>query len=158
MNSSEKRIKEMGFEGAGPKIMLPMFVAAVITAVVSYLYRPLFNYPVTSTWTLALGTAFLVIGAPFWVLSVRIFFRAFSKGGLATQGPYAIMPNPIYGSFMVIVIPGISLLLNSWLILLTSILGYLTLRVFIHEEVNALREKFGIEYDLYRKKVLIKFL
>lgn len=158
MNSSKKQTKEMGFEGAGPKIMLPMFLTAAITAVVSYVYRPLFSYPVAPVWTLTFGALLLIIGVPFWFLAARAFFRAFSKGLLATQGPYAIMPNPIYGSFMALVIPGISLVLNWWLILLTSVLGYAALRIFVHEEANALREKFGFEYEEYRKRVLIKSL
>ncbi|HLN88968.1 MAG TPA: methyltransferase [Candidatus Binatia bacterium] len=94
----------------------------------------------------------------FWFLAARTFFLAFSKGQLATKGPYAIMPNPIYGIFMVLVILGVSLVLNSWPILLTSALGYSALRMFIHKEVNDLRDKFGNEYDEYRRKVLIKFL
>ncbi|HLN88969.1 MAG TPA: hypothetical protein VK253_02780 [Candidatus Binatia bacterium] len=65
MKPDKKNIKEMGFEGAGPKIMLPMFLTAAIAAVASYSYRPLFSYPVTSVWTLFFGALFLVIGVPF---------------------------------------------------------------------------------------------
>ncbi len=158
MNSNEKNAREMGFEGAGPKIMLPMFVTVGITAGLSYVCRPLSNYPVESISTLFLGALFLVIGLSLWFLTVRAFIQAFSRGRLATNGPYAVMPNPIYGFFMVLVVPGISLVLNWWPILLTSALGYVALRMFIHEEVNALREKFGAEYNEYRKSVLIKFL
>ncbi len=158
MNLNGKQTKEMGFEGAGPKIMLPMFVTAAVTPGVSHVYRPMFNYPVNSTETLAFGALFLAIGVPLWSFAVRTFFSAFSKGQLATQGPFAIMPNPIYGIFMILVIPGISLVIDSWMILLTSVLGYVALRMFIHEEVNALQEKFGVEYVEYRKNVLIKFL
>ncbi len=158
MNSNEKQTKEMGFEGAGPKIMLPMFVTVGITAGLSYLSQPLSNYPVESIWTVLLGALFLGLGLPLWFLTVREFFRAFSKGRLATHGPYALMPNPIYGFFMILVVPGISLILNWWPILLTSALGYVALRMFIHEEVTGLRKKFGTDYYEYRKKVLIKFL
>ncbi|HLN45515.1 MAG TPA: methyltransferase [Candidatus Sulfotelmatobacter sp.] len=158
MNSSEKHTKEMGCEGAGPKIMLPMFVTVIITAIVSYIYWPLFSYPMMSMGTLPFGALLLVIGVPSWFLTVKTFARAFSSGQLATHGPYAIMPNPIYGIFMSLVIPGISLVLNSWLILFTSVLGFVALRIFIHEEVNTLWKKFGTEYDEYRKRVLIKFL
>ncbi len=125
--STKEHGKEMGFEGAGPKIMLPMFIMAAITGAVSYVYRPLLNYPLISSLTLSLGVLFLVIGVPFWVLAVKTFFGAFKLGYLATRGPFAIMPNPIYGSFMVLVIPGISLVLNLWPILLTSVLGYLAI-------------------------------
>ncbi len=158
MNSNEKHAKEMGFEGAGPKIMLPMFVTVGIAAGLSYIWQPLSNYPVGSISTVLLGALLLVIGLSLWLLTAREFFRAFSKGRLATKGLYAIMPNPIYGIFMVLVVPGISLVLNWWPILFTSVLGFVALRLFIHEEVNALGEKFGTEYSQYRKKVLIRFL
>ncbi len=158
MNSNEKQTKEMGFEGAGPKIMLPMFVTVGITASLSYLCQPLSNYPVQSISTGLLGALFLAIGLPLWFLTVRTFIQAFSTGRLAKNGPYAVMPNPIYGIFMVFVVPGISLVLNWWPILLTSALGYVALRMFILGEVNTLREKFGAEYNEYRKRVMIKFL
>ncbi len=68
------------------------------------------------------------------------------------------MPNPIYSSSIVFVIPGISLVLNWWPVLLTSVVMYVAQRMFIHAEDNALREKFGRQYEEYRKKVLINFL
>ncbi|MGZ4862205.1 MAG: methyltransferase family protein [Halobacteriota archaeon] len=83
-----------------------------------------------------------------------------SRGGgqLATRGPFAVMPDPIYGSFIVFVFPGISLALNWWLVLLTSVVAFIALRIVIHEEDDALRKKFGKQYEEYRKKVLIKVL
>jgi protein-S-isoprenylcysteine O-methyltransferase Ste14 len=155
--NSRKTNQRNGIEGAGPKIMLPMFITIATTAALSYTLQPLSNYPVVSTWTTLVGALLLTIGLSRWFLAVRTFFRAFSSGRLATKGPYAIMPNPIYGIFVVLIVPGISLALNWWPILLTSILGYAALRAFIHEEVTALQEKFGAEYSEYRKKVLIKF-
>ncbi len=151
------RLKEA--EGAGPKIMAPLFVTLVATALISYAYRPSFNYPLMAAeWRLALGVLFLVVGFPFWITAVGLFLRALSRGQLETHGPFAVMPNPIYGSFVTFIIPGISLLLGWWPILLTSVAMYIALRVFIHEEDDSLREKFGTQYDDYRKKVLIKFL
>jgi protein-S-isoprenylcysteine O-methyltransferase Ste14 len=35
---------------------------------------------------------------------------------------------------------------------------YAAQRMFIHEEDDALREKFGRQYEEYRKKVLVKYL
>jgi protein-S-isoprenylcysteine O-methyltransferase Ste14 len=35
---------------------------------------------------------------------------------------------------------------------------YAAQRMFIHEEDDALREKFGRQYAEYRKNVMIKFL
>ncbi len=43
-------------------------------------------------------------------------------------------------------------------ILLTSVIMYAAQRMFIRDEDDALQEKFGGQYEEYRKKVLIKFL
>ena len=38
--------KLKGIEGAGPKIMAPLFITFAITAWISYTYQPAFNYPI----------------------------------------------------------------------------------------------------------------
>jgi len=154
-----KNTTRMRIEGAGPRIMAPLFATFAITAWISYAYRPTFNYPLVSAeWTLALGALSLLVGVPFWLLSTGMFLLAYFRGRLATRGPFAVMPNPIYGSWIVFVLPGISLVLNWWPILLTSVVMYAAQRMFIHEEDEALQEKFGRQYNEYRKKVLIPFL
>jgi protein-S-isoprenylcysteine O-methyltransferase Ste14 len=159
MKQQADSAKRMRIEGAGPKIMAPLFVAFAITAWISYAYRPTFDYPlVPAEWTLALGALFLLVGVPFWLLSTGMFLIAYFRGRLETRGPFAVMPNPIYGSWIVFVIPGISLVLNWWPILLTSVVMYVAQRMFIREEDDALRAKFGRQYEEYRNKVSIKFL
>ncbi len=149
----------MSIEGAGPKIMAPSLATLAITAWISYALRPSFNYPlIPAEWTLALGALLLIVGLPFWLLSTGMFLLAYFQGRLETKGPYAVMPNPIYGSWIALVIPGISLALNWWPVLLTSIVMYAAQRAFIHEEDDALREKFGGRYEAYRNRVIIKFL
>jgi protein-S-isoprenylcysteine O-methyltransferase Ste14 len=159
MSMKVEGVKRMRIEGAGPKIMAPLFLAFAITAWISYAYRPAFDYPlVPAEWTLALGALFLLIGVPFWLLSTGMFLLAYFGGRLETRGPFAVMPNPIYGSWIVFVIPGISLVLNWWPILLTSLVMYAAQRMFIREEDDALRQKFGRQYEEYRKNVPVKFL
>jgi protein-S-isoprenylcysteine O-methyltransferase Ste14 len=154
-----KNTTRMKIEGAGPRIMVPLFVTFAITAWISYTYQPTFNYPlVPAEWTLVLGTLFLLVGVPFWLLSTGMFLVAYFQGRLETRGPYAVMLNPIYGSWVVFVLPGISLVLNWWPILLASVVMYVAQRLFIHEEDELLRQKFGGLYEEYRKNVLITFL
>jgi protein-S-isoprenylcysteine O-methyltransferase Ste14 len=159
MRQKTEGSKRMRIEGAGPKIMAPMLATFAITAWISYAFRPSFNYPLAPVeWKLALGALLLFVGVPFWLLSTGMFLLAHFQGRLETRGPFAVMPNPIYGSWIVFVMPGISLALNWWPILLTSIVMYAAQRMFIYEEDDALREKFGREYEEYRKKVLVKVL
>jgi protein-S-isoprenylcysteine O-methyltransferase Ste14 len=149
----------MKIEGAGPKIMAPLFVTFAVTAGLSWLYQPMLNYPAAFAYlTLTLGVVLLAIGFPFWLLSTAMFLRAWQQEKLETRGPFAIMPNPIYSSFVVFVIPAISLLLGWWPILLTAVAMFVAQRMFIKEEDDILRQKFDKQYKEYRKKVLIKFL
>jgi protein-S-isoprenylcysteine O-methyltransferase Ste14 len=149
----------MRIEGAGPKIMAPMFLTFSVTALISFLYNPVFNYPLAITGlTSWLGVLLLAIGLPFWLLSAFMFLKAWQRERLETRGPFAIMPNPIYSSFIIFVIPALSLLLGWWLLLLTSFAMYAAQRMFIHQEDADLRNKFGSVYEEYRRKVLLKFL
>ncbi len=151
--------KEMGVGGVGPMIIIPMIIMLALTIEISYLYRPTFDFSfLPREVTLALGGLLLLIGIPLWLWSVVTFFMAYQKDRIATAGPYAIMPNPVYSSWIVFIVPAIALLLNFWLVLATSIVMYLCMLRFIHREDEYMRKKFGKQYEAYRKKVLIKWL
>ncbi len=151
--------KKMGIEGIGPKVIAPAALYFIITAIVSYIYRPTFDITfVPREITLALGVVLLIIGIPLWLSAVVYFFMAYRKCELATGGPYALMMNPIYNSWTVFVFPGIALLLNWWLLLGTSIVMYAAFRIFIKDEDSFLQQKFGHMYTEYRQRVLLKFL
>jgi hypothetical protein len=133
--------------------MAPLFVTFAITAWISYAYRPMFNYPLApAEWTLALGALFLLVGVPFWLLSTGMFLLAYFRGRLETRGPFAVMPNPIYGSGSSR-LPGISLV-PKWPVPRQSSRNPAAVH---HAGDAALQDKF-VQYAEYRKKVLIKFL
>jgi len=154
-----KPVKKMGIEGAGPKIMAPAAAVFIIAAIVSYVYRPALDISfVPRELTLAIGAVLALIGVLIWLPAVVLFLLAYSKGKLATRGPYALMLHPIYSSWTVLVFPGIALLLNWWLLLATPLVMYVSLRMFGADEDQYLRQKFGKQYEEYRQKVLLKFL
>lgn len=148
----------MGIEGAGPKIIVPAVVAFATTAWLSYTYQPLLNIPLPGELLAAAGIVLLVPGLLLWAWSMATFLPAYLGGRLATCGPYAIMLNPIYSSWTVLVVPGIALLAGWWLLLLTSVVMYVAMRLVIHEEDDFLKSKFGNSYEEYRKKVMLNFL
>jgi protein-S-isoprenylcysteine O-methyltransferase Ste14 len=130
-----------------------------LTVWISNEYQPAFDFSFLSRdLTLALGGLLLLLGIPLWLWSVGTFLLAYQKGKLATSGPYGVMLNPVYSSWIVFIVPGIALLLNFWPVLATSIVMYLCQLRFIHEEDDYLRQRFGEQYENYRKNVLIKFL
>jgi protein-S-isoprenylcysteine O-methyltransferase Ste14 len=100
-----------------------------------------------------LGILLIAVGLPFYVLSVKAVMRAFSAGKLVTDGVYGICRHPLYGSWIVFIVPGIELLLHSWFGLTTSIAMYATLRVLAKREETFLADKFGESYLRYKASV-----
>jgi protein-S-isoprenylcysteine O-methyltransferase Ste14 len=64
----------------------------------------------------------------------------------------------MYDAYLIFVFPGLSLLLNSWLVMTTFIVNFILLQLFIREEYRYLENKFGDEYKTYLNKVWFKFL
>ena len=155
----QKAVKKMGLEGVGPMIMAPAAIVFIVGAIVSYVYRPAFDMSfIPREITLAIGAVLVIVGVPIWLSAVVYFLLAYRKGELATHGPYALMMNPIYNSWTALILPGIAFLLNWWLLLATPVVMYAAFHYFIKGEDDYLRQKFGQQYDEYRKKVLLKFL
>jgi protein-S-isoprenylcysteine O-methyltransferase Ste14 len=86
-------------------------------------------------------------------LSAKAVLRAFAAGELVTDGVYGICRHPLYGSWIVFIVPGIELLLHSWFGLTTSIAMYATLRVLARREEAFLADKFGESYLRYKARV-----
>jgi protein-S-isoprenylcysteine O-methyltransferase Ste14 len=155
----QKAVKKMGIEGAGPMIMAPAAIVFIIGAIVSYVFRPAFDMSfIPREITLVIGAVLVIVGVPIWLSAIVYFLLAYRKGELATGGPYALMLNPIYSSWTALILPGIAFLLNWWLLLAVPIVMYVSFRYFIKSEDDYLRQKFGRQYEEYRKKVLLKFL
>ncbi len=147
---------KMGIEGAGPKIMLPAIVVFAVTAWISYTYG--LTIPMSSEILTIIGLVLLVPGLIIWIWSMIAFLPAYFGDRLATGGPYAVMLNPVYSSWIVLVIPGIALLTGWWLLLLTSVVMYVAMLMSVHSEDDYLRQRFGKKYEEYRQRVMLKFL
>jgi|AGTN01.1.fsa_nt_gi Putative protein-S-isoprenylcysteine methyltransferase len=145
-------------EGVGFKIGAPAVLYIAVAALISYAYSPAFDIPGTShLWTFVAGCTLLVVGLALFALSVRHLLNAFLSDTLATEGPFAVVRNPMYAIGIVFLAPGVALVIGSWLALLAPIFTFLLFRLYIREEEAYLREKFGEAYEEYRKQVLIGF-
>ena len=146
----------MNIIGIGRKLFLITFPYSVLAFYLHFKFYPYFVIRITWIWFI--GVALIIFGFLFLFRSVRTLFTALRNDELATTGTFAIFSNPIYAAWILLIIPGMSFFIYSWALLTSSVVMYVCLRVFIKEEDNNLREKFGDKYDEYRKKVLIKFL
>ena len=123
---------KMGIEGAGPKIMIPAVVVFAITVWISYSYG--LTIPISSEILTIVGLVLLVPGLLIWIWAMITFLPAYFGDRLATHGPYAVMLNPVYSSWIVLVIPGIALITGWWLLLLTSVVMYVAMVMSVHAE------------------------
>jgi len=99
------------------------------------------------------GAILILIGAPYLALSTATLKKAYQAGRLCTGGVYSMCRNPLYSAWIVFIIPGLLLFLDSWLLLTVPFFMYFALRALIKEEEAFLSDKFGREYDDYKMKV-----
>ena len=151
--------KEMKISGAAPLIAIPTFIYWTITIVISDMSENRFNILNNNKIALiVLGLILITIGIIMVVHCAKKLLSSFNNNKLMTDGLYKIFKDPMYAAYMIFVIPGVTLLFNSWLAMTTVIINYVLYSVFIRKEHVYLRDKFGNDYDEYRKTVLIKFL
>jgi protein-S-isoprenylcysteine O-methyltransferase Ste14 len=150
--------KKMSVMGVGGKIVGVLMGAVAVTAGVSFLFQPFFR--ITEDYhRLAIGAVvMIVVGFALNLVAAFEMLRAYGKGQLATGGFYALFLNPMYTFQILITVPGLFLLFNSWLVIISLIPTFIAFKVFVKEEEKCLEDKFGDQYREYRKKVVFKFL
>lgn len=146
-------LPSMPWEGVGPRMALALapFLAATIWLRISH---PAFSaIPLPTALRLALGAGLLALGLAFWAWSAVHFIRHFFAGRLLTAGPFTWCRNPIYASFIVFLLPAAALLADAWPLLVADLALYLIFRGLIGDEDRMLAERFGAEYQAYRRRV-----
>ena len=105
-------------------------------------------YPILST----LGTILILIGIPFFLISVNSLHHAYSRNSLITTGIYRICRHPMYGAWIIFIVPGIALIARSLPGLTVPTVMYALLRILARKEEKYLKEKFGRQYLQYKRK------
>ena len=143
-------MKKMDFYGVGPKIgriLIPWWAVTIILSFTSEYFRFTQERSITQT---ALGAVYLLFGLIFYFTSVKLLLNGLKEGKLVTTGTFSLCQNPLYMSFVLILIPAIGVLLNSWLVLTTCVVGFILMKVYISNEYQVLEEAFGSEYLKYK--------
>ena len=143
-------MERMDFFGVGPKIgkvLLPWLVVTIVVSCIS----DWFNFYATRSQALTVsGVVLLVFGLVFYFSSVRLLLNGLKDGKLVTSGAFYLCQNPLYMSFVLFFTPAIALLLNSWLVLTSAIIGFVLLKIYVGREYQVLEEAFGDEYRKYK--------
>jgi len=122
--------------------------------VISRYYHLLFKIEFIQEYILFLaGIILIVIGIPFYIISARVVMKAYNADELITGSIYRFCRHPLYASWVIFIVPGIVLLINSWIALTVPIFMYILLCILVKKEELYLENRFGTEYLKYKNKV-----
>jgi protein-S-isoprenylcysteine O-methyltransferase Ste14 len=97
-----------------------------------------------------IGIAFIIVGSVMYFFTIPSLMKGLKNTKLITTGTFYLCRNPLYAAILLFVVPGISLLMNSWLVLTISIVAYIGFKIFIKSEVAEMEKFFGDEYRKYK--------
>lgn len=140
--------------GVGPTFAFLSIVYGMVTLAISRYFYPAFQITQVPAWFLSiLGIALILIGVPFFIFSVITVTRAYNANALVIIGVFRCCRHPLYGSWVIFIVPGVVFLLKSWIGLTAPLFMYFLLRKLVIKEENYLEQVFGSEYIEYKKRV-----
>lgn len=143
--------EKMSRWGVGPTFAFLSIGYGVIVLAISRYFYPTLRIPLFPKWLLSgLGVVLLLIGIPFFILSVKSVMKAYNSDTLVTRGIYGYCRHPLYSAWVVFIVPGIVLLANSWIGLTAPLFMYFLLRKLVIKEETYLERVFDSEYQKYK--------
>jgi protein-S-isoprenylcysteine O-methyltransferase Ste14 len=146
-------MNKLNILGIGPKIAVILLPWLGISIVLSRIKIKFFRITSESSDSLLIAGIFMMLfGLIFYFSTVRLLLKGLKETRLITTGPYSLCQNPLYTSLILFIIPALSLMLNSWLVLTTCFVGFILFKLFIKSEYSELERFFGEEYIKYKKE------
>ncbi len=146
-------MNKLNFLGIGPIIggvALPWLAVSIL---LSLRFKTVFAFP--DTWNRVIFIAGLVLvslGVLMYFFTAPTLLRGLKETRLITSGAYYLCRNPLYAAIILFIIPGTAFLLNSWLVLTTSVVAFTLFKVFIKSENTEMEKFFGEQYRQYRSE------
>ena len=98
------------------------------------------------------GLGLVIIGSMLYLFTIPSLLKGLKETKLVTTGTFFLCCNPLYSSIILFIVPGVSLMMNSWLVLTTSIVGFTLLKIFIKTEYIEMEKFFGNDYRKYKSE------
>lgn len=144
-------MQKLDFYGVGPKIGRIVIPWLAITIICSIIFKNSFRFfPDSERILFFTGLVLVVIGLIMYFSTIPLLLKGIKNNTLVTRGAYYFCCNPLYASIILFIIPGTSFMMNSWLILSTSIIAYVVFKIQIKGEEKPMEEIFGADYMKYR--------
>ena len=156
MNDSEN--EKLTFWGSSTIIFIITILYTIPIIIINYFMKPIFEInfiPYSILITLAIFL--LCIGIPLYIITLKVLKNAYKKQELLTNGIFSICRNPLFAEVIFLILPGILLFFNSWLLLTIPCFMYIMFKIFINREETLLEEEFGQEYNKYKNNTSVIF-
>ena len=151
-------MEKLNFFGVGPKIGRIVLPYLAVKIVLTVIFPGIFCFGCVLKMPLMIaGIVLLLIALVFYFSTLKLMFPGIRENRLITAGAYRLCRNPLYAALIIFFVPGLALLLNSWLILTSCIIAYLVFRIYVHEEEEMLERIFGDEFRKYRDRTSLLF-
>lgn len=149
----------MKITGVALKIAVPTVVYLMATIYIDFLTFPFFKiWPAFHVQFKVLGILLLFSGIGMVIYLARKIKASFKNGVLLTEGLFRLFRDPMHASYLLLIIPGIAFMFDSWIVLTTVAINFILLRIFIKSEYRYLEDKFGDEYINYVNTIRFKFI
>jgi protein-S-isoprenylcysteine O-methyltransferase Ste14 len=146
-------MEKLSFYGIGPRIGMIAIPWLILSIVFTGMYSSVFCLlPGKSNGLLFTGAGMMAVGFSLYFYTIRLLLKGIKEERLITNGAFSLCRNPLYSSLILLVIPGFSLIMNSWLILTTSLVAYITFKFQIRKESMELEKFFGEDYLRYKRE------
>lgn len=149
---NKNKLKELTFWGASPMIFLLTILFAIPIVIINYIFKSNFRISFIPYQVLIiLAIILLSVGIPCYLYTAKKLKNAYKEQKLITNGIFRFCRNPLFAEVIFLILPGIILFFNSWLLLTIPCFMYFMVKVFINREERLLEKKFGKEYLDYKK-------
>ena len=151
-------VKLKALVGSGEKVVLFTLPFLAVGLVLDRTFPSVLDAGSSSGVLTAISIVMLVSGVVIWIWSVVLILTKVPKHELITYGPFSLVKHPLYTSVALLVLPGLGLLLDTWLGVLVGLAMYVGSRIYSREEEETLSETFGDAWDCYCNTVKMPWL
>jgi len=149
MNNNDN--KKLTFWGASPIIFIISILYTIPIIIINHFSKPIFEINfVPYKILITLAIFLLCIGIPPYIITSKILKTAYKKNELITTGIFSLCRNPLFAVVIFLLLPGIILFFNSWLLLTIPCFIYIMFKIFINREESLMEKEFGQEYIKYK--------
>jgi protein-S-isoprenylcysteine O-methyltransferase Ste14 len=151
-------VKLRALIGSGDKIGLFTLPFVIVGLILNVAFPDVFSVGGPPPALGVIAAAGLAVGVAIWAWSIILIVTRVPRGQLITNGPYALMKHPLYTAVALLVLPGLGLLLNTWLGVPVGLAMYVGSRRFAPAEEEHLSRTFGEAWTAYARTVKFPWL